>query len=75
VNNCYVIYRYRPQHRDPEGSIVILLLAGIVLFASFLGALSYVTAPVALALTAVISGWLLLFGVRTLLARKEARRG
>jgi uncharacterized membrane protein len=54
---------------------MILLLAGVVLFAVFMGALSFVTAPVALAMAALISGWLLVYGVRTLLSRKEARRG
>ena len=61
---------------------MILLMAGITLFALIMGALSLVTAPVALALAALIGGWLLLFAARTALSnssfnffRKGVRRG
>ena len=61
---------------------MILLMAGIALFALIMGALSLVTGPVALALTALIGGWLLLFAARTALShssfnffRKGVRRG
>lgn len=61
---------------------MILLMAGITLFALIMGALSLVTGPVALALTALIGGWLLLFAARTALSnnsfnffRKGVRRG
>ncbi|HEU5427263.1 MAG TPA: hypothetical protein VFU74_10330 [Actinocrinis sp.] len=61
---------------------MILLMAGITLFALIMGALSLVTAPVALAFAALIGGWLLLFAARTALSngsfnffRKGVRRG
>jgi uncharacterized membrane protein len=61
---------------------MILLMAGLTVFALIMGALSLVTAPVALALTALIGGWLLLFAARTALSnsglnffRKGVRRG
>lgn len=58
---------------------MILLLAAVSVFALVMGTLSLVTAPVALALTALIGGWLLLFAARTALStgwhRKGARRG
>jgi hypothetical protein len=64
----------------PEGRAMILLMAGLTVFALIMGALSLVTAPVALALTALIGGWLLLFAARTVLSnssffRKGVRRG
>ncbi len=59
---------------------MILLMARLTVFALIMGALSLVTAPVALALTALIGGWLLLFAARTVLSnssffRKGVRRG
>ena len=75
MNNCYGLSATGRDCATLEGRTVILLLAGIILFASFLGALTYMTAPVALALAVFIAGWLFLFGMRTLLARKETRRG
>lgn len=59
---------------------MILLMAGLTVFALIMGVLSLVTAPVALTLTAFIGGWLLLFAARTALfsgghLRKGARRG
>lgn len=61
---------------------MILLLAAVSVFALVMGTLSLVTAPVALALTALIGGWLLLFAARTALSngsfnffRKGVRRG
>jgi len=59
---------------------MILLMAGLTVFALIMGALSLVSGPVALALTALIGGWLLLFAARTALSntglfRKGVRRG
>ncbi|HZU54551.1 MAG TPA: hypothetical protein VFA06_01655 [Actinocrinis sp.] len=55
-------------------------MAGLTVFALIMGALSLVSGPVALALTALIGGWLLLFAARTALSntslfRKGVRRG
>ena len=77
MNNCY---GFSGRTRGPEGRAMILLMAGLAVFALIMGALSLVTAPVALALTALICGWLLLFAARTALShngffRKGARRG
>lgn len=59
---------------------MIFLLAGLAVFALIMGALSLVTGPVALALAALIGGWLLLFAARTALSHagffhKGVRRG
>lgn len=59
---------------------MILLMAGLTVFALIMGALSLVSGPVALALAALIGGWLLLFAARTALSntslfRKGVRRG
>jgi uncharacterized membrane protein len=59
---------------------MILLMAGLTVFALIMGALSLVSTHVALALTALIGGWLLLFAARTALShtdffRKGVRRG
>ncbi len=80
MNNCYGFARYRPPQGGPEGRTMFLLLAGLTVFALIMGALSLVTAPVALALTALIGGWLLLFAARTVLSNhglfhKGVRRG
>jgi hypothetical protein len=54
---------------------MILLMAGLALFAVFMGALTFVTGPVALAVSALIAGWLVIFAARTAVARKGVRRG
>ena len=54
---------------------MILLMAGLALFAVFMGALTFVTGPVALAVAAVIAGWLLVFAARTAVSRKRVHRG
>jgi hypothetical protein len=54
---------------------MILLMAGLALYALFMGALSFVTGPVALAMAGLIAGWLVLFAARTAASRKWVRRG
>ena len=87
MNKCYGFYptvtpnlTATGRTHGPEGGTMILVLAGLAVFALIMGALSLVTAPVALTLTALIGGWLLLFAARTALSnsnffRKGARRG
>jgi hypothetical protein len=59
----------------PEGNAVILLMAGLALFAALMGALTFVTGPVALAMASLIAGWLLIFAARTVHARRGAHCG
>ena len=54
---------------------MILLMAGLALFAVFMGALTFVTGPVALAAAALIAGWLIIFAARTVVSRRAVRRG
>jgi hypothetical protein len=54
---------------------MILLMTGLVVFALFTGALSFVTGKVALVAAAAIAAWLLLFAARSLHARRAVRRG
>ena len=54
---------------------MILLMAGLALFAVFMGARAFVTGPVALAAAALIAGWLVVFAARTAVSRRAVRRG
>lgn len=54
---------------------MILLMAGLALFAVFMGALTFVTGPVALTVAALIAGWLIIFAARTAFSRRAVLRG
>ena len=80
MNNCYGFFATGRGTPRPGRQNMILLMAGLVLFALVTGALSLLTGPVALAMAGLIAGWLLLFAARSavsrgVLGRKGVRRG
>jgi heme O synthase-like polyprenyltransferase len=73
-----VLRNLAPPFGRKKGGIMIVFMVAMLLLAVFVGAVAFVSSPVGLVLAAVIAAWLLIYSVRSLLARsrhQEARRG
>jgi hypothetical protein len=78
VNKCYG-FRFgrgaRRRRTGREEGPVFVLLAAFAVLAFLMGAVSFVTGPVALAMLAGIALWLAVFAGRTALARRGGHHG